>query len=115
VQQVLYQHIIDAVNDFPAGSVRQRYAAAALSWRAPYWDWAAPPPEGESVYPTSLSTPQVTVTMPNGTITIPNPLYSYDFHPVSRQDFYFAPVSGRLKLQVGAGILTNDVAVRVVE
>lgn len=34
-EQTLYQHIIDAVNDFPAGATRQRYATAALSWRFP--------------------------------------------------------------------------------
>ncbi|KAK5135710.1 hypothetical protein LTR08_004696 [Meristemomyces frigidus] len=90
-EQTLYQHIIDAVNSFPAGAVRQRYAAAALSWRAPYWDWAAVPPVGQSVFPTSVTTPTVTVTMPNGTLEIPNPLYSYEFHPVKPDDFYFNP------------------------
>jgi len=89
----LYQYIIDAVNEFPAGPVRQRYAAAALSWRAPYWDWAAPPPEGQSVLPTSLSSPTANITTPNGNVTINNPLYSYRFHPVSESDFYFNPVS----------------------
>lgn len=90
---MLYQHIVDAVNAFPVGAVRQRYAAAALSWRAPYWDWAATPAAGESVYPTSVTTPMVTVTMPNGTASIPNPLFSYQFHPVVADDFYYAPVS----------------------
>lgn len=91
-QQVLYQHIIDAVNDFPAGAVRQRYARAALSWRAPYWDWAAEPAAGQSVYPNSVTTPTVDVEMPNGTTTIANPLYQYEFDPVSASDFYFNPV-----------------------
>ena len=72
--------------------MRQRYAAAALSWRAPYWDWAAMPPEGESVYPASVTVPTVTVIMPNGTEEIPNPLSSYRFHPVRPNDFYFNPV-----------------------
>lgn len=66
---------------------------AALSWRHPYWDWAAAPPAGQSVYPSSLSSPTINVTMPNGTNTIANPLYSYKFHPVSRDDFYYDPVS----------------------
>ena len=35
-EQILYQHIVEAVNEFPAGSQRQQYAAAALSWRFPY-------------------------------------------------------------------------------
>ncbi|TKA80498.1 hypothetical protein B0A55_02304 [Friedmanniomyces simplex] len=90
-EQTLYQHIVDAVNEFPAGAIRQRYASVALSWRLPYWDWAATPPPGQSVYPTSVTSPNVTVTMPNGTATIENPLYAYNFHPVTHQDFYFDP------------------------
>ena len=96
-EQTLYQHIIDAVNDFPAGAQRQRYAQAALSWRFPYWDWAAAPPDGDSTFPESVQSPTVRVRMPNGTTEIPNPLYSYRFHPVSQDDFYFDPV-GRLSL-----------------
>lgn len=91
-EQTLYQHIIDAVNDFPAGTQRQRYATAALSWRFPYWDWAAAPSDGRGTYPVSLKTPTINVTMPNGTAEIPNPLFSYRFHPVSQDDFYFDPV-----------------------
>ena len=92
-EQTLYQHIVDAVNEFPAGSERQRYASAALSWRFPYWDWAAAPPSGQGVYPASVQSPTINVTMPNGTTTVRNPLYSYRFHPVSVDDFYFDPVS----------------------
>ncbi|KAK3724436.1 hypothetical protein LTR37_001060 [Vermiconidia calcicola] len=90
-EQKLYKHIVDAVNEFPAGSERQRYARAALSWRFPYWDWAAAPPSGQSVFPESMQSPTIDVTMPNGTTTIPNPLFSYRFHPVSVDDFYFNP------------------------
>ncbi|KAK0795438.1 hypothetical protein LTR02_007053 [Friedmanniomyces endolithicus] len=90
-EQTLYQHIVDAVNEFPAGAVRQRYASVALSFRAPYWDWAATPPPGQSVYPTSVTSPDVNVTTPNGTATIANPLYAYNFHPVTHSDFYFDP------------------------
>lgn len=91
-EQTLYRHIVAAVNEFPAGSQRQRYASAALSWRFPYWDWAAPPEDGEGVYPDSMQSPTVNVTTPNGTATIHNPLFSYQFHPVSPDDFYFNPV-----------------------
>lgn len=94
-EQTLYQHIVEAVNEFPPGAQRQRYAAAALSWRFPYWDWAAPPPDGEGAFPPSLQSRTITVTTPNGTHDIPNPLYSYQFHPVSVKDFYFNPVSLR--------------------
>ncbi|KAK6428007.1 hypothetical protein LTR95_015856 [Oleoguttula sp. CCFEE 5521] len=92
-EQTLYSHIVAAVNSFPAGATRTKYAIAALSWRHPYWDWAADPPAGQSVYPSSISNPTVTVNMPNGTNTIPNPLYSYRFHSVSRDDFYYDPWS----------------------
>lgn len=95
-EQTLYGHLVDAVNEFPAGSQRQRYASAALSWRFPYWDWAASPADGQSVYPASLQYPTINVTGPNGSTIIANPLYSYQFHPVSVQDFYFNPV-GTLK------------------
>jgi hypothetical protein len=92
-QQVLYSHIVAAVNEFPAGAARNRYAQAALSWRHPYWDWAAQPADGQSVLPTSMSSPTVNVIMPNGSTTIANPLYAYRFHPVSMEDFYYQPVS----------------------
>ena len=91
-QQILYSHIVAVVNEFPAGPARTRYAQAAMSWRHPYWDWAAEPSNGESVLPASMTSPTVTVTMPNGTSTIDNPLYAYRFHPVSKEDFYFDPV-----------------------
>ncbi|CZT14535.1 related to tyrosinase precursor (monophenol monooxygenase) [Ramularia collo-cygni] len=90
-EQVLFEHIIDAVNEFPTGPVRRRYASAALSWRMPYWDWAAQPEDGQSVYPSSLGNRTVVVTMPNGTRTIDNPLYSYKFHRLVRADMYFDP------------------------
>lgn len=102
-EQTLYQSIIAAVNMFPPGSERQRYAAAALSWRLPYWDWAQTPPDGESAFPTSLQTPTINVTMPNGSAIINNPLYSYQFHPVSASDFYFQPVSGFLSIIIKSG------------
>lgn len=91
-EQTLYQHIIDAVNDFPAGAQRQRYATAALSWRFPYWDWAATPADGKT-FPASIQSPTINVTMPNGSAQIANPLYSYHFHPVRQDDFYYDPVS----------------------
>lgn len=90
-EQALYEHIIDAVNDFPAGVVRQRYLSAARSWRMPFWDWAALPEPGKSVYPSSVNSPTVVVTMPDGNRTIDNPLYSYKFHPLVSTDMFFDP------------------------
>jgi tyrosinase len=63
-----------------------------LSWRHPYWDWAAAPSDGKSVLPSSMSSPTADVVMPNGTNTIANPLYAYRFHQVSMDDFYYKPV-----------------------
>jgi tyrosinase len=91
-EQVLYQHILEAVNEFPEGELRQRYATAALTWRVPYWDWAAPPQSGQSVYASVLAAPTVQVTTPSGVTEIANPLFSYKFHPVSAKDFYWQPV-----------------------
>jgi tyrosinase len=93
VEQTLHWHIVQVVNEFPSGAQRQRYAQAALKWRWPYWDWAAEPPAGQGVYPASVQMPTVTVTAPNGTQRIPNPLYSYQFHNATQQDFYFDPFS----------------------
>ena len=107
MQQILYQHIVDAVNEFPAGAIRQRYASAALSWRHPYWDWAAEPPAGESVLPTSITSPTITVTMPNGTATIPNPLYSYHFQWITVADFYYSPVSQTQTCDSCSGLMSQ--------
>lgn len=92
-EQTLHEHMVDVVNEFPAGAQRQRYASAISSWRLPYWDWAMQPPAGEGVLPASVQSPTISVTLPNGTHTIHNPLYSYQFHPVSKADFYYDPVS----------------------
>ena len=75
----------EVVNDFPTGPDRDRYSSAASDFRIPYWDWAATPPDGQSVFPDAVSAPTVTVNAPNGTATIDNPLYSYKFHPNSKE------------------------------
>lgn len=85
-EQLIYEHVIDAANSFPAGAVRRRYLAAAGRFRVPYWDWAAVPPNGESVWPTVVTTPTIGVTLPNGTANISNPLYAYNFHPNLLED-----------------------------
>lgn len=95
VEQTLFSHIIEVVNEFPAGQQRQKYAAVAMQCRMPYWDWAAPPADGQN-YPSILQQPTVNVTLPNGTATMANPLFSYQFHPVSETDFFFNPVSFRI-------------------
>lgn len=92
-EQLLFEHIIDAVNEFPAGPVRKRYAQAALRVRWPFWDFAAAPANGSSVWPQVITTETIQVILPNGTATIKNPLFSYQFHPVNATDMFFNPVS----------------------
>jgi tyrosinase len=104
-EQVLYQHILEAVNEFPEGELRQRYAIAASTWRVPYWDWAAPPQSG-SVYASVLAAPTIQVTTASGDAEIANPLYSYKFHPVSGADFYWQPVGQILDAYMPFVVLT---------
>ncbi|KAJ7476711.1 tyrosinase [Mycena latifolia] len=58
---------------------QDRFNAAALELRQPYWDWASnsvPPPE-------VISLDQVSIIAPNGeTIQVDNPLRRYTFHPI---------------------------------
>ncbi|KAF2234243.1 Di-copper centre-containing protein [Viridothelium virens] len=96
-EQVLYEKVTEAANEFPTGALRQRYAQAAMSFRIPYWDWAAEPPDGGPVLPDCVTSPKVNVTVPshdNATTVITeisNPLYSYVFHPLVPSDFMYDP------------------------
>lgn len=80
-EQALYANVLDAVNSFPAGATRDRYAAAAQTFRIPYWDWAVAPPNGQSSLPDSVTRVSTTVITPSGTQSIANPLYAYRFNP----------------------------------
>ena len=76
------------------GSDRQRYTAAADTFRIPYWDFAASPPNSGPVLPDSVSSSaDVQVNSPTGPRTIPNPLFQYSFHPLSTTDFPETPIS----------------------
>lgn len=89
----------EAANEFPDGPLRQRYSQAAISFRIPYWDWAAVPSDGGPTMPDSVTSQSVNVTVPSGdnvtttTIQIANPLYSYVFHPLVPSDFEYSSVS----------------------
>ncbi|KAK6954358.1 hypothetical protein Daesc_004325 [Daldinia eschscholtzii] len=62
--------------------LQDRFQEAAATFRIPYWDWAAVPPDGDSVLPPSVGdSPFINVTGPNGPQTITNPLFSYVFRP----------------------------------
>jgi tyrosinase len=91
-EQILYDHMLACVAEFPEGKLRDRYARAAKHVRHPYWDWALDPQEG-SVLPDIVQQPTIEVIKPEGPATIDNPLYSYNFHPVSSEGMYFHPVS----------------------
>lgn len=92
LEQTLYSHIIEAVNEFPPGPIRQRMARAAVNVRWPYWDFAATPKNGGSVWPTIITKKFIQVLTPQGNRTVKNPLHSYDFHPVNVKDMFFDPV-----------------------
>jgi tyrosinase len=91
-EQVLYNIIQEIAGEFN-GTDRNRYTQAARTFRAPYWDWAAAPPNNGPVLPTSLSEARVEVNSPTGRRTINNPLYQYTFHPLSTNDFPDSPLS----------------------
>ncbi|KAG9248530.1 hypothetical protein BJ878DRAFT_476387 [Calycina marina] len=82
-EQVLYNIIQEVALYYPEGPARQKYTAAALKFRIPYWDWAAAPPQGQSVLPYSVGgSATVVVDGPNGRQLIGNPLFSYAFDPL---------------------------------
>jgi tyrosinase len=63
-----------------------RYAAAANSFRMPYWDWA----QGEDAGPVPefFITKKIDVIYPDGMKeTIWNPLYAFYFHPINPDGF----------------------------
>lgn len=68
------------------GDQRDRYAAAARSFRMPYWDWARGE-EGGAV-PEFFTTEQISVSRPNGsTSSMWNPLYTYRFSALPPDGF----------------------------
>ncbi|KAI5862147.1 Di-copper centre-containing protein [Durotheca rogersii] len=90
-EQVLYNIVQNIATLYPP-SLRDRFQAAAATFRIPYWDWAAVPPEGESLLPSVISTsPQISVSGPNGVQTISNPLFSYIFKPSNKTEFTVFP------------------------
>ncbi|TEY36383.1 hypothetical protein BOTCAL_0554g00040 [Botryotinia calthae] len=96
-EQYLYQIIQKIAATFPA-STKTRYQQAALTFRMPYWDWAATPPAGDKYFPTVVGQPLIQIITPtsnNKPVQINNPLYSYKFNPLNplKGDFPSAPES----------------------
>ena len=93
LQQVLFSLVEYIASLFDDDAERQRYQTAALSFRIPYMDWAAQPPEGESVLPFSVGgSAFINASGPNGVQQIANPLYTYLFKPLNASMFIEAPV-----------------------
>jgi tyrosinase len=83
-QQELYKQVRKIADQ--ATSNHELWNAAADAFRVPYWDWNLGEKGGE--LPDFFTTPMITVAGPDEIRqTITNPLYQYEFHPVSTQDF----------------------------
>ncbi|XXG94702.1 ammonium transporter Amt1 [Hypoxylon texense] len=86
-EQVLYNIVQYIASLYPL-ELQDRIQKAADSFRVPYWDWAAAPPEGESVLPLAVGgSSTVDIEGPNGVQTISNPLFSYVFRPFNGSTF----------------------------
>lgn len=95
-QQNLYEEVKRVASQFPT-TTRARYQAAAASFRAPYWDWAANPPAGETFFPGAASTPTIRIVTPtsNGQkVELRNPLFSYQFKPLNPNGDDFSNLRG---------------------
>ncbi|KAK8084996.1 tyrosinase 2 [Apiospora hydei] len=89
-EQTLGDHVQVLASQYNDSS-SAAYKAAAESFRAPFWDWAA-----DYRLPASVMEQLITVNGPHGTVDIPNPLYSYRWQqfPLSSDPNYF-PEDGR--------------------
>lgn len=92
-EQTFFDNVQAVVQTFPAGPVRDNYAAAASTIRFPYWDWAASPPQGLPTFPYILSSKYASVNTSTGSQTIMNPLFRYDFNPLVPSDMLYQPWS----------------------
>jgi tyrosinase len=83
-EQALYASVQTVAQQFSAGALRDRYAAAARDFRAPYFDWASQPPSGSSAFPTAIASPNISIVDVDGTTkTVANPINRFIFHPVN--------------------------------
>ncbi|KAF2134809.1 Di-copper centre-containing protein, partial [Dothidotthia symphoricarpi CBS 119687] len=86
MEELLYVNAREVVLGFPDGELKDRMNVALETFRMPYWDAAAVPPEGEGSYPACVQMRTMTVELPDGNTSvktdIPNPLFSYAFHPL---------------------------------
>ena len=93
-EQVLYGIVQQVASEMTAQ--KATYVAAAKTFRAPYWDWAAPKQNGQ-VYPSIFKgtvrngASYITINLPTGPKEIRNPLYAYTFHSLSASDLPNTP------------------------
>lgn len=96
-QQLLYNLALEIAAYWPAGAVRDRYAAAVHTFRIPYWDWAAVPPDGHSILPGVVwNSSSIVVDGPNGVQTIANPLFTFEFKPLNPTELPDFPVGDHI-------------------
>ncbi|KAL5412326.1 hypothetical protein PMIN04_009882 [Paraphaeosphaeria minitans] len=88
-EQELWKHVKSIAEQ--AQVDRERWTAAADSFRIPYWDTARGVADGG--IPEFLLSPRWPVVGPNGTLVIDNPLYWYQLHPLDRKDFSNADIA----------------------
>ncbi|KAB8292555.1 hypothetical protein EYC80_008264 [Monilinia laxa] len=62
-EQYLYQIVQQIAASFPTAT-KTRYQQAALTFRMPYWDWAAAPPSGDKYFPVVVGQPSIQVITP---------------------------------------------------
>ncbi|KAK6865875.1 tyrosinase [Apiospora arundinis] len=87
-EQVMYNVVQYIASLYPAGPQRARFQEAAQTFRMPYWDWAAMPPNNQSVLPFSVGgEPDIMADGPNGLQLIANPLFTYTFKPLDPSIF----------------------------
>ncbi|KAI0842135.1 Di-copper centre-containing protein [Hypoxylon sp. FL0890] len=86
-EQILY-NIVQYIASLYPQDLRVRFQKAAATFRIPYWDWAAVPPDGVSVLPLIVGgSSTINISGPNGVQSISNPLFSYVFRPFNASTF----------------------------
>ncbi|KAI5926790.1 hypothetical protein F4810DRAFT_724400 [Camillea tinctor] len=90
-EQVLYNIVQYIASLYPPDQL-EHFQKLAKSFRLPYWDWAATPPDGDSVLPLSIGgSPNIEISGPNGVQVISNPLFRFTFKPFNGSIFQDSP------------------------
>jgi tyrosinase len=88
---MIYINAREVIAESPNGDFKSRMSSALQTFRLPYWDAAAMPPNGQGSYPWCVQKKTIEVEIPHGNATakaaISNPLHLYNFHPLPKNDF----------------------------